>query len=159
MNEARIQKLLFEKHCATGLVVPNAYFRNHWWEMDVLVVTKAGLAYEYEIKCTHADFLNEMKNKSWKHTSKGQRYITRYKPNYYYFICPEGVIKKKEVVDTFGNTYGLIYIVKEFHLKTVIKAKKIHDERVMPSEHMDLARKMMYKLFNHSDKYRIRKKV
>lgn len=157
MNEARIQKLIFEKHCDRDLVVPNAYYRSSRWEMDALVVTKAGFTYEYEIKCSHSDFLNEQKSKKIKHKyMDGNAQYNRYYANYFYFVCPAEVIKKDEVWD---NRYGLMWVMNKYHLKLIKRATKIHDIKIPDKEYRALARKMMYKLFNNSDKYRIRANV
>lgn len=150
-TEGSIQKLLFERHCGASVVVPNAFFRSSRWEMDVLVVTKAGMSYEYEIKLNHADFLNERKNKAAKHRWMMKNTNKGIYANYYYFVCPEGVIEREELWDPH---YGLIYVKRGFTLFMIKRAKRIHDMPFPDRDYRGLARKMMYKLFNHSDRYR-----
>ena len=149
-NEARIQKIIFERFGKRALVVPNLYFRNCQYESDAVVIMKSGLSYEYEIKCSRADYLNEFKKRSkiMKH-----RYPNKFRPNYFYFVCPTGLIRPEELTI---DDYGLIYIKDGFHMNTIRKAKKLHDHRLTEKEYYGLARKMMFKLFNHSDRWRIR---
>lgn len=154
-TEARIQKLIFEEYGKRALVVPNLYFRNCPYESDAVVIMKSGLSYEYEIKCSRADFKREFKdtNKIMKHRHTSGRAAERYRPNYFYYICPEDLIRPDELLI---DGYGLAY-VNGYYIKTIKKAKKIHDNRVTESEYYGLARKMMFKLFNHSNRWKIRK--
>jgi hypothetical protein len=153
-TEARIQKLIFEEYGKRALVVPNLYFRNSRFESDVVVIMKSGLSYEFEIKCSKADFRNEAKsfNKIQKHRYTGLA-AERYRTNYFYYICPEDLIRPDELLIP---DYGLAY-VNGFRMRMVKKAKKLHDNRVGSDEYYGLARKMMYKLFNHSNRWKIRK--
>jgi len=154
-KEARIQKIIFEQYAKRALVVPNIYFRNYRYEADVIVFMKSGLTYEFEIKCSRADFRNEFKKRSKvrKHKYTGLKNLSHMRPNYYYFVSPENIIRPEELLI---DDYGLIHITDGFYMKEIKKAKKLHDHRVSPDEYYGLARKMMYKLFNHSDRWKIR---
>ncbi|MHC4644021.1 MAG: hypothetical protein ACYTBJ_00870 [Planctomycetota bacterium] len=152
LNEAKIQKLLFCEYAPGSLVVPNCHFRNGRWEMDVFRVTPAGLSYEYEIKMNKADFRNELKHKKMKH-----RYMDvspHMFANYYSFVCPTDVIPLEDV---FDDRYGLFY-VNGYYIRCIRKPKKLHDGRVEQKYHWALAKKLMFKYFNHADKYCVRRK-
>ena len=76
------------------------------WESDTLLVTKSGYAYEIEIKISRADFKNDFKHKEKKHfflegkgmkDALGREYDDRWRPNYFYYAVPEGLISPDEV--------------------------------------------------------------
>jgi len=149
-TEAKIQKHIFCEFSASSLIVPNCYFRSSRYEMDVFRVTPAGLSYEYEIKLTTADFNNELKHKKMKH-----RYmdVAPYmSPNYYSFVCPEDVIK---IEDIWDDRYGL-YVMNGYYLRCIRKPKKLHDTRIEQKYYWKLAKKLMFKYFNHADKFCVR---
>ena len=125
--------------------------------MDVLVVTLPGLAYEYEIKLTQTDFKNELKHKERKHKfmcNNRARPGTVW-PNYFSFVCPPDIIA---VEDIWDERYGLFY-VDGYYLKPIRKPKKLHDVRVEKGYHWALAKKLMFKYFNHADKFQVREGV
>ena len=84
------------------------------WESDTLLVTKSGYAYEIEIKISRADFKNDFKHKEKKHLflegtgmkdALGTEYDDRWRPNYFYYAVPEGLISPDEVPDYAGLIY------------------------------------------------------
>lgn len=157
-TESRIQKIIFENYCNRALVIPNIYFRNYRYEADILVIMNSGLTYEFEIKCSKADFRNEFKERSKvaKHKYRNPSNLEQVRPNYYSFVSPENIIRPEELLIP---EYGLIHITDGYFMKTTKKAKKLHDGRIKPSEFYGLARKMSYKLFNHADKWKIRESI
>ena len=157
-TEARIQKLFFEKFCKSALVVPNLYFRNSRFESDIVVIQKTGLSYEYEIKCSKADFRSEFttRSKMLKHKYISPYSIGRHRPNFYSFVSPPDIIALEDIKI---DEYGLFHITDGFYIKKIRRPKRLHDNRVTSDEYYNLARKMMYKLFTHSDKFKIRKSV
>jgi len=153
-TEATLQKLVFREYAKTSIVVPNAYFRNSRWEMDTLVVTKAGFTHEFEIKTTKADFMNELKSKKYKHKyMSGGWGGTRYFPNYYSILCPEDIVTLEDV-DLLSGQYGLFHANK-YWMRAVRRPKRLHSEKIGPEDYRKLCIKLMYKVFNHCDKYRI----
>lgn len=152
LTEAKIQKLIFTTFADRAIVVPNCHYQNCRWECDVLVVTPAGLTYEYEIKLNCADLKAERKHKVVKH-----RYMDTniYAANYYSFVCPADVITLKDVWD---DRYGLFY-ADGYYLKPIRKPTKINDYRVDEKYYRRLAKKLMFKYFNHADKFQVRKGV
>ena len=102
------------------------------YEADVLMITKAGLAYEYEVKTSRADFKKDF-SKSAKHEvySDTRPHLIRrrnypLKPNYFYYVCEENLIKLTEI----PKYAGLIYITKDKKLKVIKKAPKLHTYKV-----------------------------
>ena len=95
------------------------------WESDYLCITKSGYVYECEIKISRSDYQNDFKNKVIKHQILEAKETPKLRPNYFYYVVPEGLISKEEV----PNGYGLIY-VKDWGLDVVKEAKKIHGEKV-----------------------------
>jgi len=155
-NEAKLQKLLFCEFAGRSIVVPNAHFRNSRWEMDALVITKAGYSYEYEIKCTKADFKNEFKKKATKHRYMEAGFSKRYHANYYSILCPEELITIEDV-EELNPKYGLWW-ANRYWMKCQKKPVKLHDETISDKYYRALCVKLMYKIFNHCDKYTVRQK-
>lgn len=100
------------------------------YEADVLMVTKSGVVYEYEIKTSRADFKKDF-TKVAKHKEYSSKTVKRNKrgyppkPNHFYYVCKEGLIKKEEV----PPYAGLIYI-KGDKPTVVKKAPKLHKTKL-----------------------------
>lgn len=102
------------------------------YEADVLMVTNAGMTYEYEIKTSRADFKKDFSKVS-KHKlyGNGKKTLPKYakypgKPNHFYYVCVENLIKPSEI-----PTYaGLIYITPEGFVHYIKKAPKLHGHKV-----------------------------
>ncbi len=115
MNEYKIQRLIINDGLpSSNLFVPNIH--GGCGEMDVLKLTKAGYAYEFEIKTSRADFYADTK-KQRKHKCYSQVYenIPRLYfsgkpmgnkgiPNYFCYIAPKGIIPLDKVPDYAGLT-------------------------------------------------------
>ena len=87
------------------------------FEMDVLSILKSGNIVEIKVKSSRSDFKADAKKiDKWNFFSN--RVETQI-PNYFYYACPSGMIKKNEIQDYAG----LIYVEKE--ACTVIKRAKI----------------------------------
>lgn len=84
------------------------------WECDYWCMDKDGITREFEIKISRSDFLIDAKKA--KHTIQGA--------NYFYYVCPAGLITKEEV----PSKYGLIYINERGNADVVKKPKKLHDK-------------------------------
>lgn len=109
------------------------------WESDYLAISKGGRVYEVEIKISHADFLNEAKHKDKKLQLLGGSIVTEEdfygfkpldydrhmpKPNYFYYVCPQGVIAPEEVPEfagllyiTDGDGFRMEKVAPELHRK------------------------------------------
>ena len=127
------------------------------WESDTLLVTKSGYAYEIEIKISRADFKNDFKHKEKKHLflegkgmkdGLGREYDDRWRPNYFYYAVPEGLISPDEVPDYAG----LIYIHPlsswpHFRVDNVKVASQLHKTK-FDAERLGLMDKFYYNYRN-----------
>ena len=125
------------------------------WESDTLLVTKSGYAYEIEIKISRADFKNDFKHKEKKHLflerkagDLGAVLDDRYRPNYFYYAVPEGLISPDELPD-YG---GLIYIHPlsswpHFRVDNVKVATQLHKTK-FDAERLGLMDKFYYNYRN-----------
>lgn len=120
------------------LVFPNTKAIHKRFESDLVRVTKSGIVYEYEIKCSRSDFYADFK-KVRKHILLKQ---AKTKINYFYFVCPYGVIPLQDV----EAPYGLIY-VKGKELSLMRKADKLHNNSIDVQTKDRLARSLAWKLF------------
>ncbi len=120
------------------------------WESDSLSITKSGYVYECEIKISRTDFFND-KKKERKHQILEGTYIRKPyekkypdKPNYFYYVVPEGLV----TVDEVPNFAGLIYITEIYPYVKVIKtAPKISDDKI-DEDKLELKEKFYYNYIN-----------
>jgi hypothetical protein len=96
------------------------------FEMDIAVLSKSAMLYEFEVKVSRSDFLAD-KNKGSKN---GRLKFTRYEdakrndfgvPNYFYYVCPEDLIKENEI-----PIYAGLYYYSDGKIRIIKKAKRIH---------------------------------
>ena len=121
------------------------------WESDYLVITRSDIAYECEIKISRQDFLNDSKKKN-KHliiegNVAGKLYDWE-RPNYFYYVVPDGLIEESEVPEYAGLIYvnpGCINVVKP--------APKQHNSKFDYGKH-NLMDKLYYNLNNYRDLYK-----
>lgn len=136
---------------------------HYWhWESDALYITDDYYFHEFEIKTTHADFLNEFKHKVDKLIAieAGQG------PTLFYYVCPPGIIKVEEV----PRWAGLCYVEETYGcyeheppriltLEIIKKAPRIATQRTTPTlDWKDLLGKLTrrywdYKLGIENQKY------
>lgn len=84
------------------------------WESDYWAMTKDGVTREYEIKISRSDFRKDAKKDKHKDSTKGA--------NFFYYVCPDDVIKPEEV----DKKYGLIYVDKSGFTRVVKRGLKLH---------------------------------
>lgn len=108
------------QHALCKMLVGNGHhavcenFGYHCGEMDVVSMSKSGALREYEIKVSRADFKADKKKKT-KHIRYGQS-DNWYAPNYFTYVCPDGLIKEAEVPEYSGLWYysnGEFDVIKE----------------------------------------------
>jgi hypothetical protein len=124
MTSKQIESVIIQNLAdrAFPIYLPHYQFKG-FNEADVLGISGAGHIYEYEIKISRADFFNDFKNKAYKHRllgegdakhtyalwKKGKKTDETYDliviPNRFYYVCPEGLIKKEEVPEYAGLIY------------------------------------------------------
>lgn len=92
-------------------------------ECDVLSINKNGFVTEFEVKVSRSDFKAEAKKEGkWINFKMKKETAT---PNYFYYVCPSGLINENEVSDFAG----LIWFTEEGWLLTQKKAPFIHKHK------------------------------
>lgn len=127
--------ILLEYHLGKPLAITN-YAGITGFEGDVVMIAKSGFVYEYEVKSSRADFKKDFsKISKHKHLQNPKvsksKYSTKYPqaPNYFYYVCIDGLIKKNEI----PKYAGLIYIINGVPVVQV-RAKRLHSFKV--TEHL-----------------------
>jgi len=69
------------------------------WECDYWTLDAHGNTREFEVKCSRSDFLIDSKKAKHSNTDGA---------NYFYYVCPEGMIRGEEV----KPGYGLIWVAE-----------------------------------------------
>jgi hypothetical protein len=92
----------------TDIIVPSFLYAG--FEMDFLRYSpRFDCIYEYELKTSYNDFLNDFKKHKYMQGQQVKKHDLvmsgRSLTNRFFFVCPEGVIHRKEVPEM----YGLIY--------------------------------------------------
>lgn len=145
----------------------NLYVFHTTWESDYLALTKSGYLYECEVKISRADFKNDMKKKRkhqilegsyspkevdlWENGKwKGKVPETVYKPHYFYYAVPEGLIDVDEVPEYAGLIYITDNVYPRFNI--VKECKKLHNEKYTPDQ-LNLTDKFYYNMVNWRHKY------
>lgn len=150
-SERSVQDAVYV-HCAIKnheSVVPNSGV--FAWESDVISVTRSGFIHEFEIKVTRADFKQDAKKERARllcdpvvKSMWGSHTCQR--PNYFWYVTPEGLITADEVPDYAGLIYAVEPVVGYhlyFHTTKEIKpAKRIHNEKIADADRQQLARAM-----------------
>jgi hypothetical protein len=92
------------------ITLRNIYL-HRMYEADVLSV-KGSRIHEYEIKRTRADFQADLRKRKHRLMRKG-----KYPVNRFYYVCPDGLISKKELPEYAGliyvNPYGSVRMQRE----------------------------------------------
>lgn len=91
--------------------IPNSFIYS--WECDYWTMTAYGETREFEIKTSRADFLKDAKKDKHKECNGA---------NYFYYVCPKGLIGKDEV----DKKYGLIYIWDTGFVEIVKKPRRLN---------------------------------
>ena len=147
-------------------VMNNLYIFHHGWESDYCAVTKSDYIYEIEVKISRADFKNDKKKKR-KHQVLEGTYKPRkkgdvnewgslcqidekvYKPHYFYYAVPQGLIS----VDEVPEYAGLIYVTENgFPYEVVKKAPQLHKEKYTAQE-LNLIDKFYYNMLHWKEKF------
>jgi hypothetical protein len=115
------------------------------FEADILSVTKTAFLHEFEIKISKSDFNND------KHKNKWQWYegVNKYCPNYFWYVCPEDLIKLDEIKDY----QGLAYVVKG-KLEIIKSPKRIMSKKCNMRIYRSMIRSLTHKLLNEINKKR-----
>ena len=150
MNERSIQKLLvswLRQRRAPKATVGNIVW-NDMWEADLIEINKSWEIAEYEIKCSKQDFKADFK-KERKHKELSTLADLSILPNYFSYVCPEGMIEEADVPE-----YAGLYYIMESRNKlkkvprVIIKPPILHNERVDYEKWRQIAIRLMWKIGN-----------
>lgn len=120
------------------------------FEMDAIMITKDWHIHEYEIKTSRGDFLKDKHKKVKdilkidfiKGDAKSTDYYNESRPNKFYYVAPQGLIKKNEI----EPEYGLIEILESGQVITTKHAKLLHDKEVSMWYTISIARNFCLKM-------------
>ncbi|WP_295902894.1 hypothetical protein [uncultured Alistipes sp.] len=123
------------------------------WESDYLAISKAGYVYECEIKISHSDFLNEAAHKQEKMhiLSDGDKSLNE-RPNYFWYVCPEGIISEAEC----PKFAGLMYITDSGFFRCIKAAPCLHKAKYDTQADLlrrDMRDKFYYAMWNWIRRY------
>lgn len=115
--------------------IPRAFV--YGWECDYWTLDSYGNTREFEIKVSRADFLID---------AKKQKHVECKGANYFYYVCPEGLIHPDEV----DKRYGLLYVHPSPNglndVRLVKKPRRLHDREF--KDWKMLANKMFWKWYS-----------
>ena len=153
-TEDSIQRALYENHpilTQPAFEMIGLFF--YAWESDYLAISKAGYVYECEIKISHSDFLNEAAHKQEKMLilSDGSESSSN-RPNYFFYVCPEGVISEAECPEFAG----LMYITDSGFFRCIKAAPCLHKAKYDTQADLlrrDMRDKFYYAMWNWIRRY------
>jgi hypothetical protein len=107
-------------------IFPNVFING--FECDVIEITPAGYAYEYEVKLTVADFRKDIEKHYTKHPKekvfKHDQMKNGHHLNYFYYVVPEDLIQPADV----PQHAGLIYLQGKY-FRVIKPAPKLSKEK------------------------------
>lgn len=101
MTERQIQQVL-ENHKTPGTLHVRNIYLYEGWEMDVMHIMRSNHISEFEIKTNNPDFKADFKKPKHRLFKTLE---TCDIPNYFVYVCPEGVIKPEDVPEYAGLHY------------------------------------------------------
>lgn len=163
MTERDIQAALYWRHRSNcSIMLPN-YMPLGWQECDILVVTNAGYATEYEIKLSVSDFRADF-NKA-KHarmaTPLNPALRERWMPTRFFFAVPEGLVPLADVPSYAGLMEFRIVgrrLRPTTPVETIVRpAPRLRPEKVPDRMIQHMQRTAYYRFWNERmafDRYR-----
>lgn len=141
-----------------AILVPNV---NAPWECDLLTITRAGYAHEFEIKVSRSDFLADFKKD--KHQIYASGACRKENPWYghhpgweipcsFWFVTALGIATIKDIPDYAG----WLEITQSGRIKTHKVAPKIHKVKVSPEFKIKALESMMFRYWTMRSKLRRR---
>ncbi len=159
MTEIEVQNILYKSYLSSNnlLIAPCSFVFG--WEADLVIITKALLSHEFEIKLSRQDFLKDKKKEKHEHIQKYITGIRQYKrnyfnleidcrtlkpANYFWYVCPENMIKVEELPEYAG----LIELLDKGWINTKKKAPRLHGDKLDNKEIMQICRNMAYRYWD-----------
>lgn len=136
ITEKKVIKEFFN-YSDSKAIIPNIKFFMDY-ESDIIQI-KNNSIYEYEIKLSNADFINDFTKKKIKHRMYHNG-ITGC-PDYFLFIIPKGMVSKELIPDKYGlYEFEIIETVYKNYTNIILKfsctkyPKKISRENALNSK-------------------------
>lgn len=140
LTEAKIQKLLTSKYAGNAKYKISNIFAFEW-ESDFFIQKENDYCYEFEIKISRSDFFaDRKKTEKIKILSTGFNSCNSKcnRPNKFFYIIPEGLIKLEEI----PSYAGYMQISKNGIIKTIKEAPFLHKEK------LDFTKNFCFKFYN-----------
>lgn len=90
------------------------------WEFDVCSVSKYEMVYEFEVKISRSDFKADSKKNKHSHYSNFGTH-TKLTPNYFSYVCPDGLISITEI-----PSYSGLYYFSDGILTEIKAPRRLH---------------------------------
>ena len=130
--------------------VSNVFFFGRFGkiESDIIAVSKTGYLIEYEVKISRSDFLADRRKGKWK------EYATHYNtaPKSFYYVVPEGIVKKEEL-PFFAGLIEFRENEGKYIFTTIVKPKTLNRLKTTKEQKYSLLKKLYYKSLNISFDY------
>jgi hypothetical protein len=145
MTAKAMQDALF-RWCAERrhrIIVPNFYL---FWECDILSITQARVAYEFEVKVTLKDFRADLKKQAKHgllaelHAKTAPEKLKRRLPNCFYYAVPQAIAEKARA--ELPIYAGLLIFDATYEV--AVKAPRLHDEQIDALMLMRIATSLMH---------------
>ena len=158
LNEKILQSALYDDlgRPKNSIINASGVYR---WESDMLVVRRGEVG-EYEIKLSHQDFLADQK-KNRCHILSNYETYRRIVPNYFYYVCLEGLISREEIPRyagliwmrwLSGPVYRKGYPTKdtEWWLKASyeVQAPVLHHLKIKPGQAQGIMYRAVYRMWD-----------
>jgi len=155
LTEAAIQDLLYFHCVSKGHILVNPNSCVFGWESDFVSVTKNLMVHEFEIKISKSDFKADAKKEKsalmidpvkiyYPDLPRHRIEVTVRRPNYFYYVVPQGMITPEEVPDYAGLIYACPWYDKG-RLRIAKKVRRIHDQPIDQHQVLQLTRSVMYR--------------
>lgn len=123
------------------------------FEADVLFISKELEITEFEVKTSRGDFLKDKlkkRNGVLKYDFlDGLNFFNLYfqskRPNKFYYVCPHGMVSRKEI----PNNYGLIEVLPTGQVVMSKRAKRLHSNKTDVDFCLSVSRNFIIKKCNN----------
>lgn len=147
LDEQRIQEALFGYLYGKGneIVLPNISWSYLRWEADTIGVTKAGYLYEYEIKISYSDFLNDFKKRKHHSLKRGESVGS---PNYFIYVAPINSIPF--CIPEYAGLFEISQHRSHLFIEEIKKPKLIHNRKLTSKDKIAMLRVVMFRYWKMS---------
>lgn len=164
LSEFYVQRLLYHytRSANHKWQSPNAYLFE--WESDFISVTRAGLVHEFEIKVSRSDYLADFKKhkharqvlqtgkmKIVSHVPGWTREYDCARPNYFWYVIPEGLVHVEEIPDYAGLLTVVWLDLYDGPLPVLSEKKRaprLHREKATDRQLLQLGQKAVFRYWH-----------